>query len=841
MRFLLRAVAVVAAVAQLACGGDGGSPEPVAPTGPVVTTIVVMAPLVPLQLGSTFALTAEVRDQTGVPIAGKTLTWTSSNAAVATVSSAGVVTAEGSGTTTITAGVDGKTGTANVTVAQAPVFALSITPLAAPAVAGETTPLTAVVTDLNGTVLIGRLITWSSSAPLVAKVDASGRLIAASPGATTVTAVSEGVSGTLAVLVAPPAGSVAPTIAAIDPATLAPGTTATVRGTGFLSVANTAVTVAGVTAAVLATTPTEITIAVPAAGLPCQSTKPVPVIVATVGGMVTASQPLRVARTRALAVGESFVTGASGDIACNELPAGGSYLVSVFNGGTSTTGTVRFELRGSAGSPLASRSPAGGITVDAAAPRSIAPTVASAAEQAHLDHLDADLAVLRRLGAPRRRALAPSYSRTGLPPVPLIVGATAPIKFHYSSCTAAGVSPITARVVFVGTHSVVLEDVAGPLAGKIDADLIAMAQEFETLSYPLLLNFGDPLARDASTDVNGRLLMLFTPRVNALGINLLGFVSACDLYPVSQDPSVAGSNEAEIFYARTVTDTTPGTTSLSGRSQWRRQMPATMIHEAKHITSYVERLSRGATQFEHVWLEEATAQLASEMFGRAIRGNQWRGDATYRETLYCESRPTQAGCADGVIAMSNHIGFLTNYLQNFETKSILSGAEDSDIYGSAWLFARWLVDTYGGSDEGAFLRRLVQTGTLSGTANVEAVSGTTVPAAPRGVHADARGGQSGERDRAVRGAELEPPRHLHGLRGARHSAPGAAGDATEHGWNALGVRAEREGRRRGAAEDRVGGGGGDAAAGAQVDADDAVVGDVAGGAGGGENRVAVSW
>jgi hypothetical protein len=271
----------------------------------------------------------------------------------------------------------------------------------------------------------------------------------------------------------------------------------------------------------------------------------------------------------------------------------------------------------------------------------------------------------------------------------------------------------------------VLEDVAGPLAGKIDDDLIAMAQEFEAISYPLLLEFGNPLARDASTDVNGRILMLFTPKVNNLGTNLLGFVSACDLYPVSQDPGVAGSNEAEIFYARTVTDTTPGTTALSGRSQWRRQMPATMIHEAKHIVSYAERLSREATQFEQVWLEEATAQLASEMFGRAIHGNRWRSDATYRQTVYCESRPTTAGCADGVISMMNHFGFLTNYLQSFETKSILSGSDDSDIYGSSWLFARWLVDTYGGGDEGAFLRRLVQTGTLNGTANVEAASGRT--------------------------------------------------------------------------------------------------------------------
>ncbi|MFL5620199.1 MAG: Ig-like domain-containing protein [Gemmatimonadaceae bacterium] len=725
MRFVTRAVPLIA---LLACGGDGGSsPEPSAPTGPVVTTIVVTAPATPLQVGATFALSAEVRDATGAKITGKTVTWTSASAAVATVSKEGVVTGTGPGTTTISASVDNKTGSATVSVAQMPVFAVVITPLAAPAIAGDTTPLTVVLSDRNGNELLGRRITWGSSASLVGTVDGAGRLAAASPGVTTISASSEGVSGTLAVTVAARPGAVAPVIASIEPATLTPGTTATVRGTGFLGVANTAVTVAGTTAAVLNTTPTEITIGVPVSGLPCQSTQPVPIAVATVGGMASASHPLSVARTRALAVGESFVTGASGDIGCNELSAGGSYVVSVFNGGSAATGTARFELRGSAGGPLASRLPTGGgLTVGAAPTRSIARTSASVAEQTHLDHLDADLALLRRLGAPFRGRLAPSYSRAGLPPVQLIVGALTPLKFHFGSCTAAGASPITARVVFIGDHSVVLEDTASALAGKVDADLIAMAQEFETISYPLLLNFGNPLARDASTDGNGRILMLFTPKVNGLG-NVLGFVSACDLYPVSQDPSVEGSNEAEIFYARTVTDTTTGSPSLSGRSQWRRQMPATMIHEAKHITSYAERLSRGATQFEQVWLEEATAQVASELFGRAIHGNTWRGDATYRQTLYCEARPTTAGCSGGVIAMSNHFGFLASYLQNFETKSILSGAEDSDIYGSAWLFTRWVLDTYGGSDESAFLRRLVQATTLAGTANVEAVAGRPFP------------------------------------------------------------------------------------------------------------------
>jgi hypothetical protein len=245
------------------------------------------------------------------------------------------------------------------------------------------------------------------------------------------------------------------------------------------------------------------------------------------------------------------------------------------------------------------------------------------------------------------------------------------------------------------------------------------------VSYPLLLDFGDPLAYDARTDANGRIVMLFTPRVNASAANLLGFVSACDLYPAQQDPTVAGSNEGEIFYARTVTDTSSTSTSLSGRPEWLRQMPATMIHEAKHIISYAERLARNATVFEEVWLEEGTAQIASELFGRTLHGNGWRDDAGYRPSLWCEAHPTTAGCAGGVLAMTNHFSFLSGYLRNFQSKSILSGAEDSDIYGSAWLFARWLTDTYGGTDEGAFLRSIVQTGTRAGAANVEAITGKT--------------------------------------------------------------------------------------------------------------------
>jgi hypothetical protein len=710
---------------SLSCGGDGSrTTGPAEPVGPVVVSLTLSEPGGALQVGGTLTLVANVRDASGVAVAGATPVWSTSDPAVATVAN-GVVTGVSPGSATITATVGAKSAATQVTVVLASVAAVSIAPLRAAPVAGTTTPLVVVLKSSDSTVLVGRSITFRSSQPLVATVNGLGELVATSPGTTTLTATSGGVSGTLAVDVVAPAGSVAPTIASITPASLSPGVTATITGTGFLAPASNAVVVNGVAASVVTTSPTSLTIVVPLTGLPCQPAQSSPVTVATVGGMATLNHPLVVATTRTLAVGESFVTDASGSIGCNELPAGASYLVTVFNSATSATTTARFDLRGLAGASTA-RVPATQPT-ETVVPIREAPSGGSPTQRAHVERLDADRMLLERLGAPRRFARGPSQSRASRVPVPLSVGSTTTINYHYSSCSAAATTSITARVVYVGAHSVVLEDVAGPLAGTLDADLVAMADQFEHVSYPLLLDFGDPLAYDASTDGNGHLVILFTPQVNATSANLLGFVAACDLYPAQTDPTVAGSNDGEIFYARTVTDTSSASTSLNGRREWRRQMPATMIHEAKHILSYAERLARGATVFEQTWLEEGTAQIASELFARTLHGNGWRSDAGYAPSLSCEAQPVTAGCGGGALVMTNHFTFLTNYLRLFQNKSILSGAEDSDIYGSAWLFVRWLTDTYGGTDEASFLRSLVQASSLAGTANVEAATGKTFP------------------------------------------------------------------------------------------------------------------
>src|SRR5258708_950109 len=86
-----------------------------------------------------------------------------------------------------------------------------------------------------------------------------------------------------------------------------------------------------------------------------------------------------------------------------------------------------------------------------------------------------------------------------------------------------------------------------------------------------------------------------------------------------------------------------------------------------------------------MWLEEATAQQASELYGRAIHGNGWKTNAGYQDALFCEVRPSSASCNGATFVMGNHFGFLNDYLQNFETKSILSGIDDYDLYGSSSL------------------------------------------------------------------------------------------------------------------------------------------------------------
>jgi flagellar hook assembly protein FlgD len=71
-------------------------------------------------VGSVLSITAQSLDSANTVLVGRTITWATDNAAVASVSGAGVVTGISTGTATITATSEGRTATARVTVSVAP-------------------------------------------------------------------------------------------------------------------------------------------------------------------------------------------------------------------------------------------------------------------------------------------------------------------------------------------------------------------------------------------------------------------------------------------------------------------------------------------------------------------------------------------------------------------------------------------------------------------------------------------------------------------------------------------------------------------------------------------------
>jgi hypothetical protein len=84
-----------------------------------------------------------------------------------------------------------------------PVATVIVNPPTTTAVAGQQMPLTATLKDAAGKTLAGRTVSWTTRDSAVARVTGEGMLTAVAPGSTTVTATSEGISGSAAVTVNP--------------------------------------------------------------------------------------------------------------------------------------------------------------------------------------------------------------------------------------------------------------------------------------------------------------------------------------------------------------------------------------------------------------------------------------------------------------------------------------------------------------------------------------------------------------------------------------------------------------------------------------------------------------
>ena len=185
--------------------GKSGTASVAVSSVPVASVTVAPATASP-PVGQTVQLTATPQDASGNPLSGRVITWSSSSTTVATVSGSGLVTARAAGSATITATSEGQSGTAAITVpAPAPVASVSVRPSSATLRIGQTVQLTATPKDANGNPLTGRTITWGSSNTAVATVTGSGLVTGVVAGSATITATSEGQSGTAAITVPAPA------------------------------------------------------------------------------------------------------------------------------------------------------------------------------------------------------------------------------------------------------------------------------------------------------------------------------------------------------------------------------------------------------------------------------------------------------------------------------------------------------------------------------------------------------------------------------------------------------------------------------------------------------------
>lgn len=755
MRRILAPLAVSLVLAACGGGSDGGG------SGPKVTpvaTVAVTPPTASVVVGASVALSASTADASGNALTGRTITWTSSAPSIAVVTSNGIVTGISAGTATITATSEGKSATTQLVVTPA-VQAIAITNPSPSLTVGQTAQLTATATATGGAVVSNVTFTWASSNEAVVSVTQSGLVTAKAPGSVQVTASSGGVSGATTITVGF-AGGGSLTLTDVSPGTLNPGAVATITGTGFSTDASqNLVTLGGVAATVTTATATQLTITVPT-GLPCQSTGNVALNVSSPFGAATRPQPVKTANARTLAVGEVAYLALDGQLDCNELVNAGRYVVSVVNAAPASSSTQGFQLRalGPSTSAILAGAASASLVATPTLPVSPGPTVVAARrlssarsseqdwraarERAESKVRAVDRQILRTLGSPRRyrdlarasqRATNGSMSATAAAGVKLTVGAKDTLKvvdINRGNCTSF--SRVGARVVYVGPRAVVLEADDAPLAGQMDADYVELAQEFEQTMFPILLNnFGNPLAYDASLDNNQRIVMFFTKKVNDVSSALLGYVFSCDFFPPSVS-GASGSNQAEIFYARVPTLNTGGYSSTNEKNVWKWRMRATLIHEVKHVTSYAELFETPIEgEYEDSWLEEGTAQIAEELYGRAFFQTQWKGNANYAQTMHCDLTPNPATfpeCASRAgqpwpHAIGDHYLFLYDYATGHELNSFISsGAEASHIYGSAWAFIRWAIDQYA-TTESSFLKALVTSYTVRGVQNMEQRTG----------------------------------------------------------------------------------------------------------------------
>ena len=176
----------------------------VAALPPSVSSITVSPAPAFVVVKGTQQLTAVVRDSVGNAIPGLTVTWQSNNAAVASVSSTGLVTGVSVGAAVVSASIGGFLGTSNITVQTSITLgpsSVAVSPGSATVGIGRTAQFTATATDSTGNTYPNTNAVWKSSNTAIVTIDSTGLATGISAGVATISGSAFGGTGTATVTV----------------------------------------------------------------------------------------------------------------------------------------------------------------------------------------------------------------------------------------------------------------------------------------------------------------------------------------------------------------------------------------------------------------------------------------------------------------------------------------------------------------------------------------------------------------------------------------------------------------------------------------------------------------
>jgi len=278
-----------------------------------------------------------------------------------------------------------------------------------------------------------------------------------------------------------------------------------------------------------------------------------------------------------------------------------------------------------------------------------------------------------------------------------------------SSCTNFVIASATARSV--GQRVAIYVDNAAPSGGYTDTDLDNVRTLFDQYLYPI-----DTTAFGLESDVdhNGVVIVLLTPRVNALspdcsstGRIILGYFFGADL--LAPGPNNTGSNNGEVFYGL-VPDVNNSRCRVS-KDEATTKLPGTFIHEFQHMISYNQHVLLRHGHSEDTWLNEGLSHFAEELGARQVPDAQ------------C---PTSSSCAEEFLGQGNLLNAF-EYLTSPEQFFLIEPGNSTgqlEERGANWLFVRWLADHFGGSTVyGTELTRQLVASSQVGSANVVARTG----------------------------------------------------------------------------------------------------------------------